>query len=326
MPSHPNLLGSPIANFLTRVSLAPRQSYKSLTLWPLVLRPEAGGSTAPPFVALADALAAGSLSVNEVSDGGSVPNVRVENAGNTAVLVLFGEELRGAKQNRIANASFLIPAKSELVIDVSCVEQGRWSRRRSEGFATSSDMVSHSLRKKMALKVAESRSFGGGFSADQREVWDEVSARLTHSGSNSRTSAYADYVASRGSDVHAFSSAVHPIERQVGFVAAIGDAVAGLEAVGRPELFARVFPTLVRGYAIDAVDAELVRDRETKRSGAQGFDAPEPFLGALTEAPVTSAPSLGLGDDLRLDTGSVAGCALVASDVVHFTAFPAVSV
>lgn len=326
MPSHAHILRSPIANFLARVSFAPRQSYKSLTLWPLVLRPDAGASTAPPFVALADALAAGSLRVDEVSDGGSVPNVRVENAGDTAVLVLFGEELRGAKQNRIANASFLIPAKSELVIHVSCVEQGRWSRRRSEGFATSSDMVSHSLRKKMAFKVAESRARGRGFAADQREVWDEVAARLSHSGSDSRTAAYADYAESRGSDVHAFSSAFHPIERQVGFVAAIGDAVAGLEAVARPELFARVFPTLVRGYAIDAVDAQLVRDRETKRSGARGFDAPEPFLSALAEAPVTSAPSLGLGEDLRLDTGGVAGCALFAGDVVHLTAFPAESV
>ena len=102
--------------------------------------------------------------------------------------------------------------------------------------------------------------------------------------------------------------------------------VAGLEAVGRPELFAHVFPTLVRGYAIDAVDAQLVHDRETKRSGARGFDALEPFLSALAEAPVASEPSLGLGEDLRLDTGGVAGCALFAGDVVHLTAFPAESV
>ena len=325
MTSQPDLFTSPISRFLAGVSLAPQQAYKSLTLWPLVLRVDAGASTAPRYTPLADALEAGTLRVDEISGAGSVPNIRVENSGDTAVLVLFGEELRGAKQNRVANATFLVPANGELVIDVSCVEQGRWSRRQPEGFGSSSSLVSHSLRRKMAFQVAESRARGSRFTAHQGVVWDEVSARLQHARSDSSTSAYADYVESRATDVGAFATAFHAVERQVGFVAAIGDTVVGLEIVGRPEPFARVFPTLVRGYAIDAVDAQWVRDRESTRPAARRFDAPEPFLSALAAAPVTSGASLGLGDDLRLDAGGVAGCALAANDLVHLTAFPAES-
>jgi hypothetical protein len=323
MPPQSRLSPSPVADLLARTAPAPRQAYKSLTLWPLVLRPDAGACAAPPYVALADALDAGALRVDEVSPGGSVPHIRVENTGDTAVLVLFGEELRGAMQNRIANASFLVAPKSQLVIDVSCVEQGRWSRSRARGFAASRDVLSSSLRRKMAGRVTESLARKRGFHADQREVWDEVSARLGHARSDSATEAYEDYTASRAADLRAFATAFHPIEGQVGFVASIGDTVAGLEAIGRPEVFARVFPGLVRAYAIDAVDAELVRAREPERPGGPAFEAPEPFLQALAAAPVTVAPSLGLGSDLRLAAGGVAGCALVADEVVHLTAFPA---
>ncbi|RIL06192.1 MAG: hypothetical protein DCC71_07820 [Proteobacteria bacterium] len=98
MISSLHVLRAPVADFLTRLSLGPRQSHASLALWPLVLRTDTGASATPPFVPLADAVEADALRVDEVSPGGMVPHVRVENDGDTAVLVLFGEELRGAKQ------------------------------------------------------------------------------------------------------------------------------------------------------------------------------------------------------------------------------------
>jgi hypothetical protein len=50
-------------------------------------------------------------------------------------LIVEGEELLGAKQNRIVNATFLVAGKTEIVIPVSCVEQRRW-RYDSESFAS----------------------------------------------------------------------------------------------------------------------------------------------------------------------------------------------
>jgi hypothetical protein len=319
------VLPAPLADCLDALALAPRQAYKSLTLWPLVRREDAGVPKAPPYVALADALDAGTLSVDEVGPAGRVPNIRVVNAGDTAVLVLFGEELRGAKQNRVANASFLIDARSQVDIDVSCVEQGRWSRPHGARFRASREVLSSAVRRKMALRVAATRAEGGRFGADQAEVWGEVGARLQHSGSTSRSAAYADYLHTRRRDVETFAGSFHTIERQVGFVAAIGDDIAGLELVGRPEVFERTFASLVRAYGIDAVDAELVKERAEPLGGAR-FDAPEAFLRTLAAAPATVGPSLGLGEDLRFDTGRVAGCALRAGDVVHLTAFPTTAV
>jgi hypothetical protein len=326
--THPQpVVPGPVSDFLAEVALAPRQAWKALTLWPLVQRedvPERGG---PPFVTLGEALAGGSLHVDEVSEGGSVPQVRVTNTGADAVLFLFGEEIKGALQNRVANASFLVPPKSHVVLDVSCVEAGRWSRGRGERFRGTREVLSSALRKKMARKVARARAAAGGagrFHADQAEVWDEIEQRISFSGAPSSTRAYADYRESRSSDLDEIGRAFRPVERQVGFVTAIGDGVAGIEAIGSPRAFEQSFRALLRAYAIDAVDASLVNElgAPAERNGSH-FDAPESFLEALARAPFASGPSLGAGDDLRFEGPAVSGCALAHEGLVHLMAFPA---
>jgi hypothetical protein len=145
-------------------------------------------------------------------------------------------------------------------------------------------------------------------------VWDEIGARFSHSRAESPSEAYADYVATRRRDLDEMAAAFRSLPDQVGFVACIGEEVAGLEGIGRPEVFAQAFPGLLRGYLIDAVDHALVRGRRDATKPARRFDAPEPFVAALAEAPVEASASLGLGTDLRIEDGRVSASALVAGD------------
>jgi hypothetical protein len=48
------------------------------------------------------------------------------------VLILDGEELVGATQNRIADLTIVVAAGQTRRIPVSCVEAGRWVRRSRE--------------------------------------------------------------------------------------------------------------------------------------------------------------------------------------------------
>ena len=89
----------------------------------------ARGNGNTEYVLAEEAIATDSVSVTEVSEDGSVPDLLVENRGDTRVLFLEGEELIGAKQNRILNLSVLIAAHSKSPVPVSCVEQGRWQYR-----------------------------------------------------------------------------------------------------------------------------------------------------------------------------------------------------
>jgi hypothetical protein len=319
---HSNPASNPIHTFLASTRLAPRQAHKALTLWPLLWRGDAepGG---PACVPLRTALEAGDVSVDELDESGAVPQVRVSNRGKQPVVFLFGEEIVGAKQNRVANATFLVPPVSTVVIDVSCVEAGRWERSGARGFHAAKEVVSNAMRRKMAAKVQRARAAGRSFDADQGEVWEEVGARLMDSAIPSSTSAWSDYRESRESDLAEMERTFQPLAGQVGFVAMQGESVVGLEALGRPDVFRASFQTLLRSYTIDAVDAAMVKRREGAGAGQAGFDAPEPFLEALANANVTWGTTHGIGSDLRIASPRVAGCALACEGLVHLTAFPA---
>ena len=54
-----------------------------------------------------------------------MPDLGLDNQCDRPVLLLDGEELVGAKQNRILKLSLPAPAGKPIVMPVSCVEAGR---------------------------------------------------------------------------------------------------------------------------------------------------------------------------------------------------------
>jgi len=75
----------------------------NLVIFPLVL----DESLEPGYLLLDEALELGLLEVTEASPGGIVGEVLVRNMGEQPVLILDGEILVGAKQNRMVNTSVL---------------------------------------------------------------------------------------------------------------------------------------------------------------------------------------------------------------------------
>ncbi len=120
-----------------------------------------------------EALADESLLIEEVSEGGSVPDLLVENRGDVRVLFLEGEELIGAKQNRILNTSVLVAAHTKVKIPVSCVERGRWGYR-SRYFGSSGSHSPSKLRRAPKASVSRSIKENRGYRSDQGAVWNEV--------------------------------------------------------------------------------------------------------------------------------------------------------
>ena len=123
------------------------------------------------FLLLEDGLEVGTLRVEELNEAGSVPELRVVNEGSLPVLILEGDELVGAKQNRVVNSSVLVAAYSDLTLPVSCVERGRWSYR-SRGFSPGAGSPHIAIRRLTARSVHESLRRGRGHRSDQRAVWE----------------------------------------------------------------------------------------------------------------------------------------------------------
>jgi hypothetical protein len=106
--------------------------------------------------------------------------LRFINRGPQPVLTIDGEELLGAKQNRVVNLTIPVPAHSTLTIPVSCVEAGRW-RSRSKSFAAAPRTQYATGRAMRTGQVTRSIVDDGARISDQAAVWADIasmSARL----------------------------------------------------------------------------------------------------------------------------------------------------
>lgn len=268
------------------------------------------------YLTLDEALAAGSASVTEVSHGGSVPELLFRNRGNQAVFLLDGEELVGAKQNRILNISILAPAHKDTVIPVSCVEAGRWSHRRPDFTSAPRAQFSDS-RSRRAADVSADMAAGGGRRSNQGRVWEDISFKMAALGSRSATQAVEQVYHDHRASLNGFVKRMRARPGQVGAVFAIGGRVAGAELFDCHDTCRALLPKIVRSYALDAIDP--------RHAANQPFDdeAPALFLKRVAAAPTREAPAVGEGTDVRFDNASgIAGGALLARErIVHLVAF-----
>ena len=149
-----------IKNYLEQTKIGRKQIYKNMAVFPLL-----STYSYLDYLLLDEALAGGLIEVVEVDKEGSVPELKVINKSPRMVLILDGEELVGAKQNRIVNTSILIQGNYTIVIPVSCVEQGRWSYD-SPRFFSQERMMSSGLRAMKSEQVNYSVRVSGEYRSD----------------------------------------------------------------------------------------------------------------------------------------------------------------
>jgi hypothetical protein len=265
------------------------------------------------YLTLDEALQSDLLEVTEITESGTVAALKVSNKADNLLFVMSGEQLKGAKQDRVLNVSILVPSRSEVHVPVSCVESGRW-HYRSRQFE-SSGTVSHSLlRVKMAKDVLKSYRFTGTPASNQRAVWDEVSRKLGKMGSRSPTSALGQVYEDYESTLKKFAEIQVPAGCS-GVLVAFGGRIVGLDCFDQPETLQKLWPKLVRSYAIDAMEENSERALLTR-------DAVVEWLKMVLAAKLEKFPSPGLGDDLRFENeGFVGSSLLVGDEPVHTEVF-----
>jgi ARG and Rhodanese-Phosphatase-superfamily-associated Protein domain len=236
------------------------------------------------YATLKEALPLG-FRVAEVDAAGSVPELVAANPLGSNVLLYDGEELLGAKQNRILNVTVLVAARSETRIPVSCVEEGRW-HARSFYFGAARHAAYPELRRRKAERLSAAPLERG---AAQGEVWQALAEKAGRLGVHSPTGAQEDVFAARERDLGSLRGAFPLQPGQSGALLALGDRLC-LDYVSRPEAFARLYSKLLDGYLLDAL--EVVDGRPSR-----DLDA---FLAAISAGFLARRPSAGLGEDVRL--------------------------
>jgi len=267
------------------------------------------------YLLLDEALESDLAHVTEVSQGGSVPELAFENASPQRVLLVDGDELVGARQNRIVNISILVGAGQKLVIPVSCVEQGRWAYRSAKFSAAKRSLFASAKARKMAA-VSRSMRDEGERRSNQGEVWDDIQSKLSFSRVASETSAMGDAYEAIAPDLEAYEKSVSVTDGQLGAVFASGGRVIGLEFFDSPAAFSRCFAKIVRAYAMDAREETAAVDKAATLADVRQF------LDAMLRAATEKYAALGEGEDVRLEGEGLAGGALVDGErVVHLAAY-----
>ncbi len=300
-----------IADSLTALKLGESQTYVNLTLFPLIGDPE----SAQGYVLLDEALERHLVHITEVSAGGRVPELALENASDETVLLVDGDELVGAKQNRVLNLSILVAGGKKLVIPVSCVEQGRWAYRSSE-FQAANRALFARARARKAQSVSDAMRSRGERRANQSQVWADVADKAYACRVESETLAMSDIYLDNTAQLDGYVRAFRAVPGQRGAVVAIGGKVVGVELFDCPAAFSRYLEKLVRAYALDAIETQAREPRIPSDTDAQAF------LDLIWATHAQRFPALGEGEDIRLAGAGLAGGALLAAGrLVHLAAF-----
>lgn len=281
--------------------------HESLSVFPLYA--DVNGTV--EYVLSDAALADKSLLVEEISEGGSVPELLVENKGDKRVLFLEGEELVGAKQNRILNTSVLVAAHSKIKIPVSCVERGRWGYR-SRYFGSSGSHSPSKLRRALKASVSKSIKEKRGYRSDQGQVWKEVDGLHAVHGVESGTAAMSDAFTSHQDRIADFREKLKYVDGASGVAVAVGERVVSVDLFDKPATCQKVWDRMLSGVVFDALEAG-----ETDK--AASVTDIEKLLAVTGDLPWERAEAVGEGEEYRAEStrGDHASALAFQHTVVH---------
>jgi len=214
-------------------------------------------------------LAAGALAVSERAGSAVVAELVVTNAGRRPALVLEGELLEGGQQHRVASRTLLVGAGDSQVLDVRCVEQGRWSG--SSGHARSG------RRAPLSVRTAQG----------QGATWERVH-RFEQRYGASPTGSLLDATRDAAEQARQLVAGIQPLPYQAGVLLCLAGQPVQLEAYDSWRTLASVWDALLQSAALDALDLPAVPTlgRRARR-----------FLDRVSAVPVQQADG-GLGTAL----------------------------
>lgn len=309
---------NPIASALSGVRLGEPQTFRNLTIFPLL--GERADTGVADYLLLDEALERDLAEVTEISQMGSVPTLAFENKSDLPVLLVEGDELRGAKQNRILNLTIFVGPRVKIEIPVSCVERGRWRHttdRFASGAAGSGGLGYGKLRAMNNAFVSASLSADGSAIGNQGGVWNGIEGKFAATHTSSDTRSMSDVYEQKAKDVSAYEAAFRSVPLQRGAVVFVDGKPAGLELFDAERAFDRFLKKLVRSYALDAIE-----DEKTPTALEPSRDQALKFIADSATAPRENFSTVGEGESVRWRSSGIAGGARVVGDkAIHVASF-----
>lgn len=297
-----------MSDFISGIELGSIQDFGGMSVVPIYTAGESHD-----YLTLKEAMEANLITISEVDQEGMVPELKVINQADVPVLILDGEEVAGAKQNRVLNTTILLRENSKTVIPVSCTEQGRW-RYSSNVFQDSGVVAAQRIRRSNLETVCHSLRVSGEYRSDQRAVWNAIEDLSDEAQVKSETRAMRDVYQDRMQDLNEYLESFISSPGQKGLLVVIGGEVVGMDLVSSSQVYSLLHEKLVRSYAIEAILKEYSGEDDVSK-------IVKCFLDEVQGSTEEKHPSVGYGLDYRFESPMSVGSSLVHQDQVVHAAF-----
>jgi hypothetical protein len=303
-------MDSIISSYLSKLEFGEVKTFNNMGVIPLFTSSNHGSG----YLTLKEALERSLLTITEVSQGGSVPELKVFNKAEIPVLLLDGEELAGAKQNRVLNTTILLQEESETIIPVSCTEHGRWAYASAE-FCESGHIMSPRLRSDKAFSVKRSLEESRTYRGNQGAVWEGIAQFSMAADVHSSTAAMRDVFESKSNELKGYLEAFPYVPHQKGILVMVNGEVTGFDVISLERAYEIIHAKLVKSYAMDAL---LLKSKE---NDGIPTDKARFFIEEAAQCEEKRFKSIGLGWDHRFEGKATVGSCLVHEEKVFHMAF-----
>ncbi len=248
-----------------------------------------------------------------IEDTRGVNEVTIRNLSEQQFFAIDGEEIIGARQNRILNTDVYIEPHREYTVPVTCIEQHRWSGGQT--FAEAGFAVTPSLRSTLALSVNASLNQKKGFISNQSLIWSKIENTLKSTRISSMTSSFHDVYKTLGDMVNELMEGFDSIKDAVGFAAFINDRFIAMDIFASNSLYQKFEKKLLKSYILDGYIRKYTRE--------QGISiSPDSIIKNIANTECKTFNSPTKGTELRgLSEGIIVKAYLLEENPLHVSAF-----
>lgn len=299
------------------LELLESQKYKNMEVIPVKINKNGHRD----YLTLKRGISAGFVEVSEC-EVSTVGTVFARNNSSLPLVLIDGDEILGAKQNRIMNRSLIIPPRTSMHVSVSCTEQGRWhygrtgdigydivDYNRSEELFQNSDVAADfSTRRAKSRRLFENGEC-------QSAVWNSINDLERRTSFKSGTSALHDNFINHRPRLDEYLRNFRLEYGQSGAIFIINGQIKGFELFANPSIYQDYHEKIFKSYIMEAIT--------DYRSGYNYLEGDvREFLREISRSEFRISENKGIGRHLQFANGYGYGAVLLdGNDLVHINYF-----
>ncbi|HUX98359.1 MAG TPA: DUF6569 family protein [Candidatus Deferrimicrobium sp.] len=263
-----------IGNITQFVTLSEPQTYKNLTIIPLILKDDL-----LDFITIKEAEEAEIGYIQEM-ESEQVANLQAVNQGTTPILIPYMQVVKGGKQDRTIYEPILVAGGTTIAIPSKCIERSRWTYQSAydsgtKRFHTSAQKMNYSLHAKTIRASYSMKSA-------QSEMWDgieQMSSRMGLAAASAPTRSGITIQETQKQNIDDYLPHFQLAANQAGIIGLVNNQVIALELYGNPIALKIFWKDIMNSFVMEAIlrapdakDIPPLKREEIHEKALQSFE------------------------------------------------------